>query len=911
MIQQNFEESDESLPCPLYAMPGPRVLLEEGLFGRNLMAENTHVPLLSHVTVSLAQGNLRVIQNDDGYYARFPSTDCVFDSSPHHAHRKALIDTSSGRSGSEENLLLVDFVGLRIEFAHKHYLAGNGVEVDASQFIVLAPGTAGNSDLPPLYSDRQTLDAARVLFAPKTCSLLNFKDSDFLESTQFPHIRYSQQGCLNFRRCRVDVRDSYVSLNLDLITRASHFFLDPVQFLNERYSLVLSKDKATPDHYEFKASMDVEVSIIDTLICAPVRSSLQGEVVSMNADVGYSHCWRGFLESGPGKVSQSFTVNLRKMFIADISDVNSQSTESLVMPFEVQANIQLIISPSSEAGRSSLVMLRKHMCVPNWTVDRVIVEDGNKYYRILFDLTSKESSIGVRLAIEDILFLIKTGAALVEDLKRIQSPPSYFAMAGVMLNNFSEIQHLRPVTEYAVYLRNAAVESPAKKIDIGGSVSPIQLVLVNNTYNLRIARLDVALTDFCYVFHRDSTRSLAGGATISLWSFNDRLVIWEPFVEPFNVTCVSTTEVSVGENDHPYTKEKVEMNSGSLDVVVSQYMLTSFIKKMSLNDVHMSLSHQPSPYRVTNKLGVPVFCCVQVGQATTVLNETIAHNDSRDIESYHFGSLAASSLSIAFILSERKYKSRNSMEMDTEGVFPFTLSAPEGDDEVHTPIVFLDHSVKPDGSRELMIRSLLLLKNCTTLICEVSLKREQHNESVTLKPGAEWMAPLALSFRETSLYMRIGESSWTRALHSLDMMVTRGKWGSPHQLRSQLCECTQFGLKASSNTVMIKPVVFSSGFSSGLVPVRAPTLESVRELASNASQGKAADPFLEFRSTKLLPLTLAILPTVTLYNQLCQPFLYRFSSAEGFIFAEGALNPCETVNLHVMPRLFEEKYYVR
>jgi hypothetical protein len=49
---------------------------------------------------------------------------------------------------------------------------------------------------------------------------------------------------------------------------------------------------------------------------------------------------------------------------------------------------------------------------------------------------------------------------------------------------------------------------------------------------------------------------------------------------------------------------------------------------------------------------------------------------------------------------------------------------------------------------------------------------------------------------------------------------------------------------------------------------------------------------------------------LTIFNQLCQPLLYRFCSSDGSVFAEGTLNPCETVDLYSIPRLFDDKFYI-
>jgi hypothetical protein len=87
-------------------------------------------------------------------------------------------------------------------------------------------------------------------------------------------------------------------------------------------------------------------------------------------------------------------------------------------------------------------------------------------------------------------------------------------------------------------------------------------------------------------------------------------------------------------------------------------------------------------------------------------------------------------------------------------------------------------------------------------------------------------------------------------------------------------------------------------------------MESVREMSSSNYQ-TSRDPFLEFRSTKLTTLDLILRAPLTVYNQICQTLLYRYANSEGFVYAEGAINPCESVDIFSLPKLFEDRFYLR
>jgi hypothetical protein len=145
------------------------------------MEENCHIPLLSLVSIAIARGSIAVVENDDEYYDLYACPSSISHISCHHAHRRRLFypnDSPVFHTTSTEILVNVEVGTLNIEFSHRHYLAGNGVDVSAQMFVITAPAVDTDLDA-----------SSRVLFAPRTHPLLSKTPQDSGHTEAVPHIR--------------------------------------------------------------------------------------------------------------------------------------------------------------------------------------------------------------------------------------------------------------------------------------------------------------------------------------------------------------------------------------------------------------------------------------------------------------------------------------------------------------------------------------------------------------------------------------------------------------------------------------------------------------------------------------------------------------------------------------------------
>ena len=155
--------------------------------------------------------------------------------------------------------------------------SGGSLDGSAGRF---GAGGLGVTSVPPEF----------VIFAPKTLPQMNkvtatgmMSGSSAMDamspgsplsskvSTPRPHIRYSQQGVGNLRRCVVDISDSLVVVHFQAIMALVTYFVEPVHLSARRaHAVVIHKEQRQLD---FKAALDVEVHLKNTVICVPHRTT--------------------------------------------------------------------------------------------------------------------------------------------------------------------------------------------------------------------------------------------------------------------------------------------------------------------------------------------------------------------------------------------------------------------------------------------------------------------------------------------------------------------------------------------------------------------------------------------------------------------------------------------------------------
>ena len=293
---------------------------------------------------------------------------------------------------------------------HAEHEAG-GLDSDSSGGSTSGDGRYGVGGL-----SAEAVPAAFVVFAPKALPQMNrlaaskgeprpsASSSSPTWAAALPHIRYSQQGVGNLRRCVIDISDSVLVVHLQQILALVTYFVEPVHLAGRRAHALASRKEGGA--LDFKAALDVEVFLRNTVLCVPQRAgslasaaggmvggmsesgharvhrgarhfgaahrggahasrsggpaASQSSAVSalcITVDVLYSHAFRGFLRAGPGKITVAVAAELRSMFIAPIHQVQTVGSESLVAPCSVNVVMELMILPERACLQSNWALL--------------------------------------------------------------------------------------------------------------------------------------------------------------------------------------------------------------------------------------------------------------------------------------------------------------------------------------------------------------------------------------------------------------------------------------------------------------------------------------------------------------------------------------------------------------------------
>jgi hypothetical protein len=257
-------------------------------------------------------------------------------------------------------------------------VGGLGAEAVPPEFVIFAPKALPQMNR--VAASKSELSSSTASFSPA-------------RAAASPHIRYSQQGVGNLRRCVIDISDSVLVVHFQQILALVTYFVEPVHLAGRRaHSLATRKEGGAVD---FKAALDVEVFLRDTVVCVPQRTAQRGvpesgptrmhrsgrhywtahrghaphshgpaplQSVAMSAlcitvDIHYSHAFRGFLRAGPGKITVAVTAELRSMFIAPIHQVQTVGSESLVAPCAINVVMELMILPERARLQSNWALL--------------------------------------------------------------------------------------------------------------------------------------------------------------------------------------------------------------------------------------------------------------------------------------------------------------------------------------------------------------------------------------------------------------------------------------------------------------------------------------------------------------------------------------------------------------------------
>ena len=261
------------------------------------------------------------------------------------------------------------------------------------------------------------------------------------------------------------------------------------------------------------------------------------------------------------------------------------------------------------------------------------------------------------------------------------------------------------------------------------------------------------------------------------------------------------------------------------------------------------------------------------------------------------------------------------------------------DTVVSLPYTIANMHIKSSGARELVLRSLLSLKNSTSECMYVMIRLDEYYEDRALAPDEEWFVPMILAHPKASVYLRMKETlPWVEVLPSVQLLIVQGKWGQPYRLRADVCNCqpTNGSDSATNNAtddwlVLLKPEVRelrNGKATTSFLPVKYPTRDTAKA-SSGGTQGGGKE-LADLNATSIVdeiynmdmfstasdrniavqPMMIQLLPPLQLVNILCVPVLYRVCDQEGLICSEGSLLTGEIADLHKIPHLYNSRSYI-
>ena len=252
IIQQNACEIQKVVKDN-YKFPIPKLIyLQENLYGSNCI--DPRLPILSTVPIHLKKGKIVLVDNLPEYYDMI-STNLTDNSqfgiesfeftipkySYHHIYRKKVLNSLSSESRYATNeyendtlnnerlfgnaILCMYFVKLEVDFYRIHFGGGNGNEVSAEEFVLARLDSSKNEYTSiDSFPDVNNISVESIILAPKAFSLLNkfrqdknIPERDIDRSSNQPHIKYSQQGVSNLRRCVIEVTDTIAISHMERI----------------------------------------------------------------------------------------------------------------------------------------------------------------------------------------------------------------------------------------------------------------------------------------------------------------------------------------------------------------------------------------------------------------------------------------------------------------------------------------------------------------------------------------------------------------------------------------------------------------------------------------------------------------------------------------------------------------------
>ena len=793
LIQQNFCEL-QVIVEDMFVPPTPTTVnLTENVYGQYCM--DTSLPLLSTVPIKVKRGRIVILHNMEDYYELFSKRpfkiseqhldgqegvwDTVPPSSCHFFHQdllfsqKALASETSGsfqqtfKETYGEPIMSINFEELFVDFFRRHCGGGNGIEVHAENFVLIAAERTKTDMFSKIVPDINRLPTDAIVFAPR--SLPSFKsksivsrqgndsgealnkandskhrskDDDDVEPPR-RHIRYTQQGIGNLRRCVVDIANSVAVAHMATILTVVNFFYDPIKQISEKNLAMLAHNGLGP--FDFKAALDVEVHVIDCLTCLPNCSPSEGvNGLCAAVNLHYLQAWRGFPLCGPAKIIASVNADVKHIFVAPLHELYNDQIQPLVDRFTISYENQFFVLPTELTRDRNIDLLSPHVNLSFWMSKQSRkVDSPNGVQLITITLIPIERTEGMlckdpfvydfgnvdaadkpclplRFSLKDVEFITTIIEQLNISLAKVVSNTSAAnkllkTWRAEHVSQFWDIRHLPHLTYYLVHVPNTLTPEVDREIRI--NLADLEATLRNNTYNLNILKLNIYNVLLSYM---DSAGNLniVAGVSCSCWAYNERHESWEPVIEPITMSAIGATDATrtfqaadaatedpataMISASHPSTLQ-IRVNTAHLDVNLAQLTVIDVANKIMLPDVVTTSSIFLPPYKVVNMLGQEVSFNIGMDGWMVTSNEIGAgkvlpievHQLTEALESFKRKKKYSTStkidrktsspgsqqylIEISFKNLKDRYHSKTPVPIDKEGIFPFHMHLLEED----------------------------------------------------------------------------------------------------------------------------------------------------------------------------------------------------------------------------------------
>ena len=700
LIQQNFCELQVVVE-DLFVLPKPTTVdLTENVYGQYCM--DVSLPLLSTVPIRVKRGRIVILNNLLDYYELFSTNpmkiderqidgqEGVWDSVPptscHFLYQDLLFSPKASTNKETpasfqhtlketcgEPILSINFEELFVDFFRRHGGGGNGIEVNAENFVLISAERAKTDMFSKTVPDINRLPTDAIVFAPRTLPSFQSKTSIMSrqgnesgeglykandskhrskdeEGVGLPrrHIRYTQQGIGNLRRCIVDIENSVAVAHMATILTVVNFFFDPIKQISEKNLAMLAHNGLGP--FDFKAALDVEVHVIDCLTCLPNCSPSEGvNGLCAAVNLHYQHAWRGFILCGPGKVTATVNADVKHIFVAPLHELYNDQIQPLVDPFTVSYENHFFVLPIESDRDRNIELLSPSVNLSFWLSKQSRkVDSPNGVQQITITLKPFERTddrgmgsrdpfvhdygncegvdkpcLPLRFSLKDVEFITAIIEQLNSSLAKVLSNTIATnkllkTLRSDHLLQFWDIGHLPPLTYYLVHVPNTLTAVVDREIQV--HLSDLEATLRNNTYNLNILKLNIYDVLLSYM---DSSGNLTinAGVSCSCWAYNERHESWEPVIEPILMAAIGATDATrtfqatdsaidspaaaAVSSNHPSTLQ-IRVNTEPLDINLAQQTVVDVANKIMLPDVVTTSSIFLPPYKVVNMLGQEV-----------------------------------------------------------------------------------------------------------------------------------------------------------------------------------------------------------------------------------------------------------------------------------------------------------------